>query len=87
MKYYEFIEICKHKPIVGKAHIHHIIPVCLGGSDDDTNLIELSLEDHYLAHKLLYYEHPTNSLYKAMNGLEGTIKWQNYIYKQKRLKK
>jgi hypothetical protein len=32
---------------------HHIIPRCLGGSDDDDNLVELTPEEHYLAHQLL----------------------------------
>jgi hypothetical protein len=39
---------------------HHIIPKCLGGSDDKTNLIFLTYREHFLAHLLLtkiYPEH------------------------------
>ena len=32
---------------------HHIIPRCLGGSDDEGNLVDLTPEEHYLAHQLL----------------------------------
>lgn len=32
---------------------HHIVPKCLGGSDDTTNLIELSAREHFLCHWLL----------------------------------
>ena len=32
---------------------HHIIPKCMGGSDAITNLVELTPEEHYVAHQLL----------------------------------
>lgn len=32
---------------------HHIIPRCMGGSDDTDNLVALSLEEHFVAHQLL----------------------------------
>lgn len=38
-------------------HKHHIIPRHMGGTDDPDNLIELSVEDHALAHLELYNKH------------------------------
>jgi len=35
-------------------HWHHIIPKHAGGTDDPSNLIKLSVEDHAAAHKGLY---------------------------------
>jgi hypothetical protein len=35
-------------------HIHHIIPKHMGGTEDPTNLIELSVEEHAQAHLKLY---------------------------------
>ena len=35
-------------------HKHHIIPRHAGGTDDPLNLVELTVEEHALAHKLLY---------------------------------
>ncbi len=32
---------------------HHIIPKCLGGSDDASNLVKLSAREHFLCHWLL----------------------------------
>ena len=32
---------------------HHIIPRCLGGSDDKTNLVALMADEHFIAHLLL----------------------------------
>lgn len=40
-----------------KKHRHHIIPKHMGGSDDSSNLIELSIEEHAAAHKQLWEEH------------------------------
>ena len=38
-------------------HKHHIIPKHMGGSDDPSNLIELSIEEHAEAHRLLYEQY------------------------------
>jgi len=32
---------------------HHILPKSLGGTDDATNIVSLTAEEHYLAHQLL----------------------------------
>jgi hypothetical protein len=32
---------------------HHILPKCLGGADEEENMIRLSPEDHFFAHLLL----------------------------------
>lgn len=39
---------------------HHIIPRCLGGSDESTNLIALTPEKHLLAHYILAKLFPDN---------------------------
>ena len=36
------------------THTHHIIPKHMGGTDDPSNLIELTVRQHALAHKKLY---------------------------------
>ena len=38
-------------------HTHHIIPKHVGGTDDPSNLIEHSIEEHAEAHRLLYKQH------------------------------
>ena len=37
---------------------HHILPKCIGGTDDKENLIDLFAREHYIAHKLLALENP-----------------------------
>lgn len=39
---------------------HHIMPRCLGGSDEESNLIDLFAREHFIAHKLLASENPNN---------------------------
>lgn len=39
---------------------HHILPKCIGGTDDEENLIDLFAREHYIAHKLLALENPHN---------------------------
>lgn len=39
---------------------HHIIPRCMGGTDDPTNLVRLTPEAHYVAHQLLVKLYPDN---------------------------
>lgn len=48
----------RQKPENGYYEKHHILPVCLGGNNDDDNLIFLSGRCHLLAHWLLIRIHP-----------------------------
>jgi hypothetical protein len=40
---------------------HHIVPKCLGGSNDNDNMIMLKPEEHYVAHQLLCKIYPKNA--------------------------
>jgi len=40
------------------TEVHHILPRCLKGSDKDSNLIRLTLREHFLAHWLLWKAYP-----------------------------
>ena len=48
---------------------HHIVPICMGGSDDLLNLVKLTARQHYLAHWLLYKIHKTSSLVHAWHSM------------------
>ncbi len=39
---------------------HHINPRCLGGTDENDNLIDLYAHEHFIAHKLLAQENSNN---------------------------
>lgn len=40
------------------CEIHHILPRCLGGTDDSDNLVKLTYREHYVAHWLLTKIYP-----------------------------
>ena len=54
-------------------HKHHIIPRHQGGSDDPSNLVELTVEEHALAHKLLYEKYGKWEDKVAWLALSGQI--------------
>ena len=39
---------------------HHIVPRCMGGSNEENNFIDLYAREHFIAHKLLAIEHSDN---------------------------
>lgn len=71
-------------PSDSPQEIHHIIPRCLGGTNEDKNLVALTLSEHYVAHQLLVKIYPNNSkiLYACQmmtNGKNGS-KRNNKLY-------
>lgn len=60
-------------------HIHHIIPKHLGGTDDPENLIELTVEEHAEAHRILYEKHGRWEDKLAWQGLAGLISKQDLV--------
>jgi hypothetical protein len=58
--YQKLIEKASGRSLSGYYESHHVIPRCIGGTDDSSNLIKLTPEEHYLAHLLLVKIYPTN---------------------------
>lgn len=58
--YDSLIDRAKHRKIDGYTESHHVVPRCMGGSDDASNLVCLTAEEHFIAHKLLVKIHPGN---------------------------
>ena len=54
-------------------HKHHIIPKHAGGTDESSNLVLLTIEEHAEAHKKLYEEYNRQEDYLAWKGLAGLI--------------
>ena len=60
-KHYDLlIERARQRSIEGYSERHHVIPKCLGGTDDIANLVALTPEGHYIAHLLLVKLNPTH---------------------------
>lgn len=95
-KHYDaLINRAKNRLLEDYCETHHIIPRCMGGTDDPTNLVDLTAEEHYVAHQLLIKIYPNNSklVFAATamvmssdttirnNKLYGWIKRKNYSIK------
>ena len=61
------------------THKHHIVPRHVGGTNDPSNLIELSIIDHAEAHKLLYEQHGRWQDYVAWQGLAMMVDKEELI--------
>lgn len=53
-RYYKFIDSLRNQVIDGYCEKHHILPRSLGGSDDPSNIIRLTVRQHYIAHWMLW---------------------------------
>jgi hypothetical protein len=62
-------------------HKHHIIPKHAGGTDDPSNLIYLTVEEHAEAHKLLFEQYGRWQDELAWKGLSGQIGKEEIILK------
>jgi hypothetical protein len=58
--YTQLVERGISRTLICYTEKHHIVPRCMGGSDDSENLVELTPEEHYLAHQLLVKIYPDN---------------------------
>jgi hypothetical protein len=52
-------------------HLHHIVPKHMGGTDDPSNLVEITIEEHAEAHHKLYEQHGLWQDKLAWEGLAG----------------
>ena len=50
----------QNRILEGYSEKHHIVPRCMGGTNEVTNLVSLTPEEHYLCHLLLVKIHPNN---------------------------
>jgi len=68
--YNDIIEKRKENIPTGYTEEHHIIPRCLGGTDDKDNLVKLTAKEHFICHLLLtkMYEYGTIEYYKMCNA-------------------
>lgn len=59
--YNRLMNRAKHRLLEGYSERHHIIPRCLGGSNNSDNIVRLTAEEHYVAHQLLVKIYPGNA--------------------------
>ena len=88
--YNNLINRAKNRDLDGYKERHHIIPKCLNGTDDKSNLVDLTPEEHFVAHQLLVKIYPDNrKLISALSKMcssssknKRNNKWYGWIRKQ-----
>lgn len=58
--YAALIERARLRSACDVTETHHVIPRCMGGGNESANLVELTPEEHFVAHQLLTKMHPTD---------------------------
>lgn len=56
--YGRLIERARGRIIEGYKEKHHVVPRCMGGGNEPLNIVELTGEEHYVAHQLLVWMFP-----------------------------
>jgi len=65
--YNKLIKRAKERTLDGYSEKHHILPKCIGGSNEPDNLVELTAREHFIAHILLVKIYPNKiGLIKAV---------------------
>lgn len=59
----------QNTPVVYEYENHHIVPKCVGGSNDPSNLVKLSKREHRFVHLLLPKIYPQSSGLKVAANL------------------
>ena len=62
-----------------KTYNHHIVPRHMGGSDDKSNLMEVTAEQHANLHLALYLEHGKREDWVAFHAIAGHIGKEDII--------
>jgi NUMOD1 domain len=101
LKHYNMLmERSQNRVIEGYVEKHHIIPRCLGGTNDVSNIAVLTPEEHFLAHQLLVKIYPNcaplvnaavimtthHTEYRANNKLFGWLRRKASTYRKEWLK-
>jgi hypothetical protein len=63
-----------------KTHKHHIIPKHAGGTDDPSNIVELTIEQHAEEHRKLYEEYGRIQDKVAWLGLAKLAPYSELVY-------
>ena len=87
--YNNIIQQALTRKISGYFEKHHIIPKCMGGSDEQNNLCDLTAREHYICHVLLVKMYPANTkllyAWNMMNNMsDGACKYNKRYYKSKK---
>lgn len=56
--YDRLINRARNRVLPGYTERHHVVPRCVGGTDEKQNIVSLTAEEHFVAHQLLIKIYP-----------------------------
>ena len=91
-RYNNIIQHFQNTIVEGYYEKHHIIPKCLGGTDEKTNLVLLPTKVHFIAHALLHKAYPNEpklaqafGMMVACNKYHKGRKYSSRLYEMSKL--
>ena len=57
--YQRLIDRARVRTLNGYIERHHVLPKCMGGDNSSNNLVNLTAEEHYVAHQFLVKMYPS----------------------------
>jgi hypothetical protein len=91
-RYNNIIQHFQNTIVEGYYEKHHIIPKCLGGTDEKTNLVLLPTRVHFIAHALLHKAYPNEpklaqafGMMVACNKYHKGRKYSSRLYEMSKL--
>lgn len=77
--YFNIISNAQGRSLLGYGEVHHIVPRCMGGSDEKSNLVKLTAREHLLCHILLAKIHG-GKLWAAVNRMTNNGELRSKTY-------
>ena len=83
--YERLIQRARNRILDGYLERHHVVPKCMGGSNERENIVQLTAEEHYVAHQLLHKIYPTHhglafAVSVMVEGRRGSENRRNKFY-------
>lgn len=82
-RYIKFIESNRLDKFAD-GELHHIIPRCMGGTDEKSNLVKLGYRQHYIAHYMLAKSFNDDKLWFAFNMMKRVCEGKSVLYEAAR---
>jgi len=78
--YERLIARARGRELSGYREKHHVVPRCMGGGNEAGNIVELTGEEHYVAHQLLVKMYPASRHLSHAAALMATRCTGNKLY-------
>lgn len=78
-RYMRLVEYRKEN-LVSEGEVHHIIPTCVGGTDDKDNLVKLTFREHYIVHYMLGKIYEEDKLWFAFTMMQRISDGKSRLY-------